>query len=79
MPTTFQVTEVILGIFFGWWFVCFSGGFCEKWVIECGFLMVNLWWMCGELWCFDGHFLAFEKHTTVCDFIFWVFPFWECV
>jgi hypothetical protein len=35
----------------------FAGGFGQKRVVERGFLMVNLWWIRGELWCVDGRFL----------------------
>jgi hypothetical protein len=34
----------------------FLQGFWEKWVIERGFLMVNLWWIRGERWSVDGDF-----------------------
>jgi hypothetical protein len=36
--------------------VRFCWGFWQKWVVERGFLMVNLWWIRGELWLVDGHF-----------------------
>jgi hypothetical protein len=51
-----------------WGFFCvvgsgvFSGFFAKSGVVKRGFLTVNLWWMRGELWCFDGHFLA-SKNT----------------
>jgi hypothetical protein len=36
--------------------VRFCWGFWQKWVVERGFLMVNLWWIRGESWFVDGHF-----------------------
>jgi hypothetical protein len=36
--------------------VRFCWGFWQKRVVERGFLMVNLWWIRGELWLVDGHF-----------------------
>jgi hypothetical protein len=36
--------------------------------------VVKLWWIGGELWCFDGHFLGLEKYATFLKFIFgWCF------
>jgi hypothetical protein len=36
--------------------VRFCWGFWQKWVVKRGFLMVNLWWIRGELWLVDGRF-----------------------
>jgi hypothetical protein len=68
---------VILETFFAGWFVCFSGDFCKKWVVKRGFLMVNLWWMCVDLWFFDGHFLA-PKNFPLSPNLFLAIPIWEC-
>jgi hypothetical protein len=54
--------------------VVFAGDFCEKRVVECGFLMVSLWWKCGELWCVDGRFLAFEDFPRILDLFFFGIP-----
>jgi hypothetical protein len=37
-------------IFFGAGFPRFCWGFWQKWCVERGFLMVNLWWIAGESW-----------------------------
>jgi hypothetical protein len=37
-------------------FLRFCRGFWRKRVVEGGFLVVNLWWNRGDLWCVDGHF-----------------------
>jgi hypothetical protein len=51
-----------LGVnFFGVVEWCFCWGFCEKRCVACGFLMVRLWWMRGELWCVDGRIFKAEK------------------
>jgi len=39
----------------------FSVGFWKKWGVERGFLMVNLWWDCGELWSENAQFRAAEN------------------
>ena len=36
----------------------FLQGFWQKRVVEGGFLVVNLWWDRGELWCVDGRILG---------------------
>jgi hypothetical protein len=50
----------ILRRFFGEDFLRFCGGFLKKRVVGRGFLMVNLWWKRGELWCVDGRYLGPE-------------------
>jgi hypothetical protein len=39
----------------------FLRGVLEKMGAERGFLMVNLWWVRGELWSVDDWFLAAEN------------------
>ena len=51
------------------WFCGFCGGFCEKRVVGCGFLMVSLWWKRGELWCVDGRLLGFENFPRILDLV----------
>ena len=36
----------------------FLWGFWKKWGVERGFLMVNLWWDCGESWSENAQFCA---------------------
>jgi hypothetical protein len=36
-------------------------------VAERGFLMVNLWWIRGELWLVDGRFLGSENVPRMTD------------
>ena len=67
-----------LEIFFWGEFLCFCRGFWRKRVVDGGFLVVNLWWNCGELWCVDGRILGFENLPFL-KFIFEGFPFWEWV
>jgi hypothetical protein len=41
---TVSIAEHFIGGFnFSGLMPCFSRGFCEKWMFERGFLMVNLW------------------------------------
>jgi hypothetical protein len=42
-------------------FHLFCWGFWQKRGAERGFLMVNLWWIHGELWLVDGHFSGAKK------------------
>jgi hypothetical protein len=51
-------------------------GFWQKWVVGCGFFVVELWWIAGESWEVDGSFFGLEKHATFCGLIFEGFPFW---
>jgi hypothetical protein len=39
----------------------FYKGFCGKSRVLGGFLMVNLWWNDGEMWCFDGGILTVKS------------------
>lgn len=48
-------------------FVCFFGGIWKKRVVGCGFLMVKVWWICGETWSVDGHFLGFKNMPRILD------------
>ena len=57
-------------------FVRFCWGFWQKQVAERGFLMVNLWWIDGETWSIDGHFLPL-KILHGFRIYFLAFPFWE--
>ena len=57
-------------------FGVFAGGFWRKRVVEVGFLVVNLWWNRGDLWCADGHFSKVENFPLFDD-LFFGFPFWE--
>lgn len=45
-------------------------------MFERGFLMVNLWWIRGELWLVDGHF-SWAKNMPRLRDLFLGFPFWE--
>jgi hypothetical protein len=56
-------------------FVRFFGGFWEKRSVGCGFLMVNVWWNRGELWCVDDHFLELKNFPWILDLFFGV-SFW---
>jgi hypothetical protein len=42
-------------------FCVFAGVFLKKRVVGRGFLMVNLWWKRGELWCVDGAVLGLKN------------------
>jgi hypothetical protein len=42
---------------------CFCRGFLEKRAFLRGFLMVNSWWNCGELWFVDGRFFVAENFS----------------
>jgi hypothetical protein len=48
-------------------FRCFAGGFGKKYMLERGFLMVNLWWIGGESWFFDGCFLGSNNMPRIQD------------
>jgi hypothetical protein len=48
-------------------FCRFAGGFGKKWVFECGFLMVNLWWIRGESWFVDGGFFVLKNTPRISD------------
>jgi hypothetical protein len=60
-------------------FLCFCRGFWGKRVVERGFLMVNLWWDCGDFVVNGWSYFGVEKSATDSGFIFWGFPFWEWV
>jgi hypothetical protein len=45
----------------------FCWGFCEKERVERGFLLVNFWWMRGELWCVDGRILSVGNFPLFLD------------
>jgi hypothetical protein len=67
-----------LEIFFWGEFLCFCRGFWRKRAVEGGFLVVNLWWNRGELWCVDGRIWG----SKICHFLkiyFEGFPFWDWV
>jgi hypothetical protein len=49
------------GILFGRSFCGFCRGFWRKRVFGRGFLMVNLWWDRGDLWCVDGCILGLKN------------------
>jgi hypothetical protein len=36
-------------------------------VVGRGFLMVNLWWKRGELWCVDGRILGLKNTPRILD------------
>jgi hypothetical protein len=50
--------------------------FWRKRVFDGGFLMVNLWWKCGDLWCVDGRCLDVKVFPLFLD-LFSGFPFWN--
>jgi hypothetical protein len=35
-----------------------------------GFLTVNLWWKCGDLWCVDGPYFGVEDFPLSFDLFF---------
>jgi hypothetical protein len=39
----------------------FDGGFGKSGVLNVVFLMVNLWWDCGELWSENAGFLTLKN------------------
>jgi hypothetical protein len=45
----------------------FCWGFGKKLVVKRGFLMVNVWWNRGELWCVDGRFFGSKKMPRIPD------------
>jgi hypothetical protein len=49
-------------------FLLFSRGFWEKWVFWRGVLLVRLWWLAGETWCFGCAFLAYENYAIFLSF-----------
>jgi hypothetical protein len=52
---------------------CFCRGFCKKWRVERGFLLVSLWWMRGELWCVGGRILGVKDFPFFRDlFLGWI-------
>ena len=57
----------------------FCRGFWGKRVVERVFLMVNLWWDCGDFVVDGWSYFGVEKYATDSGFIFWGFPFWEWV
>jgi hypothetical protein len=52
-------------------FLCFCSGFWRKRIIEGVFLVVNLWWNRGELWCVDGRILGLEN-LPLFDLFLWI-------
>jgi hypothetical protein len=55
-------------VFFVWRDLAFLlGGFCEKPVVERGFLMVNSWWNAGKSWHFDGRFSGTKNMPAILD------------
>jgi hypothetical protein len=63
---------IFRGYFFWRGGVAFLQGFCKKWRVERGFLLVSLWWMRGELWCVDGCFWAAKNMPLFRDlFLGW--------
>jgi hypothetical protein len=53
--------------------VRFCWGFCENGLFGCGFLLVSLWWKCGESWLVHGHFLGLRNFPRLLD-LFFVVP-----
>jgi hypothetical protein len=51
-------------------FCVFAGVFLKKRVVGRGFLMVNLWWKRGELWCVDGAVLGLKNMPRFCVYFF---------
>jgi hypothetical protein len=43
-----EANAALDGVFSEGSFLCFCRGFWGKRVVERGFLMVNLWWDCGD-------------------------------
>ena len=66
--TNAEDAEVSRRVFFLLRGFVFFAGILRKTVIECGFLMVSLWWKRGELWCVDGRFLGLEEFPRILDF-----------
>ena len=71
-----SLSAVISVDFYGSGFEC-SCGVLKKRVVGRGFLMVNLWWKRGGLWCVDGRILGLEKYATDSGFIFAGFRIWD--
>jgi hypothetical protein len=44
----FRGRLIFLHIFLVWWTRIFAGNFANFWCAERGFLVVRLWWICGE-------------------------------
>jgi hypothetical protein len=47
--------------------VVFCWGFWENQAEKRDVLVVNLWWMCGETWCFVTAFLSTENLPRITD------------
>jgi hypothetical protein len=56
-------------IFFGEAIVVFCWEFWQNEAEKRGVLVVNLWWMCGETWCFVTAFLCRENFPRNYRFI----------
>jgi hypothetical protein len=52
---------------FGGDFLRFCRGFLKNAGAERGFLMVNLWWNRGDLWCIGWCFSSSEKFSWIPD------------
>jgi hypothetical protein len=50
--------------------VVFCWGFWQNEAEKRGVLVVNLWWMCGETWCFVTAFLGMENLPQIADLFF---------
>jgi hypothetical protein len=58
---------VLDDLFFGPVIVVFCWGFWENEAEKRGVLVVDLWWMCGETWCFVTTFLGRENLPRITD------------
>jgi hypothetical protein len=56
----------------------FCMGFCGKWCVERGFLLVNLWWFAGRSWCVDGVFQQLKIFHFFQVYFREAFPLWGC-
>jgi hypothetical protein len=55
------------GFFLGGRFLVFCWGFWEKEAENRGVLLVNLWWICGETWCFVTAFSSTKNLPRIAD------------